>query len=95
MHMKDKLKIIVPLSECKNGDKITKVSGSKIYTVRPKITVYGEKGKFEEPSEILCSEGCVFLVSDDGRINAHPKTDQVALSLSFEELEYRVKIEGN
>jgi len=70
----DEVKVIVPLSVVPDDSTVTKRTGTKEYTKRSKLTVYGP-GK--EIKSIEAGEGVVFLIDDSGNINAMSETTEV------------------
>ncbi|HQJ57175.1 MAG TPA: hypothetical protein PLH46_05990 [Caldisericia bacterium] len=60
------LTVLIEAKYIPNGSKVYKASGTYPSILKDKISVYNESGK----SESIVTNGCKFLISDTGNINA-------------------------
>lgn len=60
-------KLILTASEIPLEAKVTKRTGTKMLTLRRKITIWDQSGGRKE---IFADNGCFFLIGDDGSISA-------------------------
>ena len=81
-----KIKIIVPLSFTHSGDKVSKITGQKKYTVKTALDVYNEHGRIKS---FYCDDGCKFLISDDISVNVYPNDKEILLHITLYELNKR------
>lgn len=69
-----KISVIMEASQVPLGAKVTKRTGEKIYTIRDRLRVFGEKG---ERREIIAKGGTRFFVNDEGDANVISGTTTV------------------
>jgi hypothetical protein len=77
------LKIVRKPCEVPEWSTVTKLTGSKQYTLRKKLRIFAEK---RECREIECEDGFVFLVDGKGDVNMHPAGKELCWLASREEL---------
>lgn len=80
------MKVIVRAEFIEDGTTVTKVKGTKEYTLRRSIKIYGENRK-----EIKCDEDCVFLVDNTGNIDMIPGDRELIVHVHPEDLMYDIQ----
>lgn len=80
------MKVIVEAKYIEDGITVTKVKGTKEYTLRRSIKIYGENHK-----EINCDENCVFLVDGTGNINMISQDTELVVHVYPEDLMYDIQ----
>lgn len=68
-------RLITRLSKVPDGATVTKITGSKTYRVRRSLAVFTESGG--ERKQIKCDDGFVFLVQENGDVNAVLESKEV------------------
>lgn len=91
--MFDSLKVVLPLSDVPDGEKVSKITGSKLYVVRrsPRVFVHEE---CHPPVKLNVDSGCVCLISDSGDISVYPGSTKVLWMTSLDNLVMHRDIEG-
>ncbi|AFC21526.1 hypothetical protein GAP32_078 [Cronobacter phage vB_CsaM_GAP32] len=80
------MKVIVEANYIEDGTTVTKVKGTKEYTLRRSIKIYGENHR-----EIKCDEDCVFLVDSTGNINMISQDTELVAHVHPEDLMYDIQ----
>ncbi len=96
--MFDSLKVVLPLSDVPDGEKVSKVTGSKLYVVRrsPGVFVTSEcRGECHPQVRLNVEPGCVCLISDSGDISINHGSTEVMWRTSLDNLVMHRDIEGS
>ena len=80
------MKVIVGAKYIEDGTTVTKVKGTKEYTLRRSIKIYGENLQ-----EIKCSDECVFLVDSTGNIDMISNDKELIVHVHPEDLMYDIE----
>lgn len=80
------MKVIVEAKHVEDGTTVTKVKGTKEYTLRRSIKIYGENRQ-----EIKCDENCVFLVDSTGNIDMISNDKELIVHVHPEDLMYDIE----
>ena len=82
----NKMKVIVEANHIHDGTTVTKVKGTKEYTLRRSIKIYGENRQ-----EIKCDENCVFLVDSTGNVDMISGDKELIVHVHPEDLMYDIQ----
>jgi hypothetical protein len=65
---KNMMKLLIPIKDVPEGERVTKKTGEKLYTVRDRIRIFSDDVNVRK--EIKADDGVRFLVNDNGDVNA-------------------------
>lgn len=71
------MKVIVDAKYIDDCTTVTKVKGTKEYTLHKKMKIYGDNKR-----EIQCDDNCVFLVDNIGNINIIPDNTELVIHVN-------------
>ena len=77
------MKVLLPAGQIPDGTVVTKRTGTKPYTLKESVKVYGEPSQRQE----IKGDGVRFLVSADGGINAVSETVELLAELDDDEIQ--------
>jgi len=78
----DTIKVVLPACSIPVDSLVTKRTGQKVYTLRKEIRIFGTS----ERRGITADAGVLFLVSENGDINAIPAGTELVWSATADEL---------
>ena len=86
MSNKLRLKVILPAARIPEGKIITKVTGTKQYTILSSIKIHSADSASIQSSEVKAVEGVKFLVDRKGSFTAIPDTLELLTELDIDEI---------